>query len=151
MHTPANPAPTPEHLLPETRLQRMDVRFHHDPGRDFLSVVYVGELTVEGIVEVRRRRREMGIAGTVGCALLDLRRVVVGTTKTECETYERSTPVEDLPARRMALVVSEPRITAFALMWAKLVADRAQAQVFSTVEAAYEWLGIEPHEEDPVS
>lgn len=128
----------------------MDVHIHHDPDRDLVFLVYVGELTVEGIVDVRKRREAMGIAGRVGHALLDLRRVGMGTTKSEYETYERSTPVEDLPARRMALVVSEPRITAFALMWVKLVSDRAEAQVFSTLEAAYEWLEVEPHEEDPV-
>lgn len=125
-----------------------DVEIHYDPDHDLLIETFRGPLSVELIARARRLRREQGLDHAVGRAILDLRGITAASTREEFERFERDAPSEELPGRRVALLVSDQRLTAFAMMWARIVSDHLEAEVFSTPSAACAWLGVESAEGD---
>ncbi|HKK71541.1 MAG TPA: hypothetical protein VKA86_10015 [Candidatus Krumholzibacteria bacterium] len=59
------------------------------------------------------------------------------------DRFESDVSSEDVPGCRVALLVTDQRLTAFAPMWARRMAHHLQAEVFSTASAAAARLGVE--------
>lgn len=126
----------------------MPYAFRHHPDRRLIVAAIWGDFTIAEFREFRAARANAGIPPQLEYGIADLRRMRVAVDLEVLREYERTTGIDAVAAKRIALIFDEARSTAVGMMWTRMVEDRTDARVFSTLEAAYEWLGVEARDDD---
>ena len=126
----------------------MPIRFRYHPERDLLIHVGKGRVGIEDIQHLREHRREAGVPRTVRSTLTDMRQAEFDFDVQTLRKLESGQPADEYVGARHAEVVTGQQSTALLLLWKEWLPDGIHVEVFSTVEAAYEWLDVVPHAGD---
>ncbi|MEZ4389071.1 MAG: hypothetical protein R3D98_16115 [Candidatus Krumholzibacteriia bacterium] len=126
----------------------MPIRFRYHPDRDLLIHVGEGAVTIEEIEALRRERREAGVPASVAHTLTDMRRAHFAFDPAALKANEQGRSSDHYGGTRHAELVDDPHPTAILLLWKTWLPAGVVVEVFSTVPAAYAWLGVEPRDGD---
>jgi len=120
----------------------MPIRFHYDAERELLINIGEGSIGIEDIDRLREERRQAGVPRSVRHTLSDMRRARFDFDIATLKEHESGLSEEEFAGNRQAEIVDDPRTTAFLLSWRRWLPEGVLVGVFSTPEAAYEWLGV---------
>jgi hypothetical protein len=126
----------------------MSIRFRYHAERDLLVHVGDGHVGIEDIRDLRARRRSEGVPRSVARTLTDMRRAVFDFDIATLRAHEEGLAADEFAGAKHAEVVVDVHPTAILLLWKQWLPDGVHVEVFSTIEAAYEWLGVEYREDD---
>ncbi len=126
----------------------MPIHFHYDCGRDLLLQWAEGAITLSDLQRLRDDRSQAQLPENIGHVLSDGRRADFHFDLESFRRFEAAQAPIAAPGGKHAVVTSNPRVTAMYLMWAEWVRPEVDASVFSTLKAAYEWLGVPALEDD---
>lgn len=121
--------------------------YSYVPSERALLEVFEGVVVLDDLIELGRRAREdlhPESGGIVG--LTDIREAELHLNASEMRRYVHWLREQSSTScvERHAILVRTPRETGLALLFADLVDDRFEGRCFSTVEAARDWLDLEP-------
>lgn len=126
----------------------MPIRFRYHAERDLLVHVGDGKVGIDDIHDLRSRRRREGVPRSVALTLTDMRQAFFDFDIATLRAHEERLAADEFAGAKHAEVVTEAHPTAILLLWKQWLPDGIHVEVFSTVESAYEWLGIEYREGD---
>ena len=126
----------------------MPITFRYDPERDLLIHIGVGPVSMADIDSLRQERQEAGVPWPVYHTLSDMRRATFAFDIATLKEHEQAVSEEELAGVRQAEIAADPKTTAILLIWREYLPEGVLVEIFSTVEAAYEWLGVEPRDGD---
>ncbi|HKK73371.1 MAG TPA: hypothetical protein VKA86_19375 [Candidatus Krumholzibacteria bacterium] len=126
----------------------MPIRFRYDTERDVLLQVAEGSIALSDVDDLRAARHEAGVPSTIGHCLIDFRGIELEVAPRDLRALGEDGPPIQPPARRTAVLADEARVTAMTLMWKGMQSPDHAVEVFSTLGAAYRWLGVEPRDDD---
>jgi hypothetical protein len=84
------------------------------------------------------------VPAAVANTLTDMRRAQFAFDPAELRANEEGKPAEHYVGTRHAEIVSDPYPTAILMLWQNWLPEGVIVEVFSTPEAAYQWLGVAP-------
>ena len=120
----------------------------YSPERRLIIQRFWGDLELRELDQMRAERRDRGIPYPVESCIADMRGASFLFELAELKEHEAEIRAADLSARRMAYIATEAMPTAMGMIWARMVDQEVEVQVFSTEEAAYAWLGVERRPRD---
>ena len=126
----------------------MPLLFRFDPDRDLLIHIGHGLVSIEDIGEVRQARTRAGVPAAVYHTFNDMRDARFDFDMATLRAHESDVSTDDLAGYRQAELVTDPETTAMLMIWKKWVPEGVLVEIFSTPNAAYEWLGVEEREGD---
>jgi hypothetical protein len=126
----------------------MPIRFRYDRDRDLLLQIAEGTVGLSDVAETRAARSEAGVPTPTAYCLIDFRGIQLDVTPQDLRRLEDEGMHIEPPARRTAILADAARVTAMTLMWKGMQSPSRAVEVFSTLDAAYRWLGVEALDDD---
>ena len=124
----------------------MPFRYRYLPERHVHLEALYAEVTLEQVVAMKTQQRDAEIGGLGLRALVDLRqaraRFETGQVRVFGEWMRAQLPGQ--LDTRSALLASSPVETGLSLLYASDMRQIKTVEVFTTLAAALEWLGLEP-------
>jgi hypothetical protein len=127
---------------------QLSIDFRYDASRQLVIHIGVGPVSIDDIDSLRSRRRSAGVPAAVPYTLTDMRRAYFDFDTTALKAHEKGLPEDEYAGHRQAEITTDPKTTAILMVWRNWLPRGVLVEIFSTPEAAYDWLGVAPQDGD---